>query len=86
MFNLTVNAGDTLKVTGTNLRTGNTGTITVNGTIEFGETNIVQSWGGTANFTLNSGATLITANQNGVNGTAMGIQAHLTAQYEWAER
>jgi hypothetical protein len=54
------------------LRTGNTGTITVNGTIEFGETNIVQSWGGTANFTLNSGATLITANQNGVNGTANG--------------
>jgi len=72
VFNLTVNAGDTLKVTGTNLRTGNTGTITVNGTIEFGETNIVQSWGGTANFTLNSGATLITANQNGVNGTANG--------------
>jgi hypothetical protein len=68
VFNLTVNAGDTLKVTGTNLRTGNTGTITVNGTIEFGETNIVQSWGGTANFTLDSGATLITANQNGVNG------------------
>jgi hypothetical protein len=72
VFNLTVNAGDTLKVTGTNLRTGNTGTITVNGTIEFGETNIVQSWGGTANFALNSGATLITANQNGVNGTANG--------------
>ncbi len=72
VFNLTVNAGDTLKVTGTNLRTGNTGTITVNGTIEFGEMNIVQSWGGTANFTLHSGATLITANQNGVNGTANG--------------
>lgn len=72
VFNLTINADDTLKVTGTNLRTGNTGTITVNGTIEFGETNIVQSWGGTANFTLNSGATLITANQNGVNGTANG--------------
>ncbi len=72
VFNLTINAGDTLKVTGTNLRTGNTGTITVNGTIEFGETNIVQSWGGTANFTLDSGATLITANQNGVNGTVNG--------------
>ncbi len=72
VFNLTINAGDTLRVTGTNLRTGNTGTITVNGTIEFGETNIVQSWGGTANFTLNSGATLITANQNGVNGTVSG--------------
>lgn len=68
VFNLTVNAGDTLKVTGTNLRTGNTGTITVNGTIEFGETNIVETWGGAANFTLNSGATLITANQRGING------------------
>ncbi len=68
VFNLTVNAGDTLKVTGTNLRTGNTGTITVNGTIEFSETNFVEHWGGTANFTLNSGATLITANQRGVNG------------------
>ncbi|MGQ9806213.1 MAG: T9SS type A sorting domain-containing protein [Chlorobiales bacterium] len=68
VFNLTVNTGDTLKVTGTNLRTGNTGTITVNGTIEFSETNFLGPWGGTANFTLNSGATLITANQRGVNG------------------
>ncbi|MFQ3609471.1 MAG: hypothetical protein SNJ55_12635, partial [Chloroherpetonaceae bacterium] len=68
VFNLTVNAGDTLKVTGTNLRTGNTGTITVNGVIEFSETNFVEPWGGTANLTLNSGATLITANQRGVNG------------------
>jgi hypothetical protein len=68
VFNLTVNAGDTLKVTGTNLRTGNTGTITVNGAIEFSDINFVESWGGTANFTLNSGATLITANQRGVNG------------------
>ncbi len=72
VFNLTVNAGDTLKVTGTNLRTGNTGTITVSGAIEFSETNFVSSWGGTANFALNSGATLITANQNGVNGTING--------------
>lgn len=68
VFNLTVNAGDTLKVTGTNLRTGNTGTITVNGTIEFSDTNFVEPWGGAANFTLNSGATLITANQRGING------------------
>lgn len=68
VFNLTVNAGDTLKVTGTNLRSGNTGTVTVNGTIEFGETNFIEPWGGTAKFALNSGATLITANERGVNG------------------
>jgi hypothetical protein len=68
VFNLTVNTGDTLKVTGTNLRTGNTGTVTVDGVIEFSETNFIESWGSTANFTLNSGATLITANQRGVNG------------------
>lgn len=72
VFNLTVNAGDTLKVTGTNLRSGNTGTITVNGVIEFSETNFVSSWGGAANFALNSGATLITANQYGVNGNVNG--------------
>ncbi|MCS6989214.1 MAG: T9SS type A sorting domain-containing protein [Chloroherpetonaceae bacterium] len=71
VFNLTVNAGDTLKVTGTNLRSGNTGTITVNGVIEFGETNFAGAWSSAplvANFSLNSGATLITANERGVNG------------------
>lgn len=68
VFNLSVNTGDTLKVIGTNLRAGNTGTITVNGTIEFSDTNFLEPWGGTANFILNSGATLITANQRGING------------------
>ncbi|MCS7211806.1 MAG: hypothetical protein NZ844_09295, partial [Chloroherpetonaceae bacterium] len=68
VWNLTVSSGGTLRVINANLRTGNTGTITVNGTIEFGETRFLTSYAGTANFTLNSGATLITAHEKGVNG------------------
>jgi len=68
VWNLTVSSGGTLRVINANLRTGNTGTITVNGTIEFGETRFLTSYGGTANFSLNSGATLITAHEKGVNG------------------
>lgn len=68
VWNLTVSSGGTLRVINANLRTGNTGTITVNGTIEFGETRFLTNYTGTANFSLNSGATLITANEKGVNG------------------
>lgn len=68
VWNLTVSSGGTLRVINANLRTGNTGTVTVNGTIEFGETRFLASYGGLANFALNSGATLITAHEKGVNG------------------
>jgi hypothetical protein len=78
-----------LRVINANLRTGNTGTITVNGTIEFGETRFLTNYAGTANFSLNSGATLITAHEKGVNGDSPSpfngsIRANGTVTYNTA--
>lgn len=63
--NLATIAGGTLTQNGGNIAVG-TFTLTVNGSHDAGSTNTVSGAGG---YTLASGATLITANSSGINGS-----------------
>ncbi|MCK6606623.1 MAG: T9SS type A sorting domain-containing protein [Ignavibacteriaceae bacterium] len=67
VFSLTVQDGGTLNISGENLRTGNTGTITIGsgGTLICG-TGAVGEFGGTSNFVLSSGGNIQIGSTDGI--------------------
>ncbi|GCD77397.1 hypothetical protein JCM31826_08790 [Thermaurantimonas aggregans] len=68
VFNFNIKNSSTCRINGRQLRTGNTGTITVEngGVLEANATNsILAEWGGTSNVTINSGGLLrVTSGSN----------------------